>query len=128
MPSVVGPMARSLSSIELVTKQVINARPWERDPTCHPLHWREDMYREVQSRPLVIGLLVDDGYVKIHPPIERVLLDVANKLQQAGHVIVPWTSEGHKEAIDIMVLVSPAFGIYLKTDIASGPVLHRRRR
>ncbi|CZT21676.1 related to acetamidase [Ramularia collo-cygni] len=102
VPSVVGPMARSLASIEKVTKLVIGARPWEHDPTCHPLEWREDSHLEIQSRPLVVGLLVDDGCVKVHPPIERVLLEVAEKLRQAGHVIVPWTSDGHQDAIDIM--------------------------
>jgi Asp-tRNA(Asn)/Glu-tRNA(Gln) amidotransferase A subunit family amidase len=66
------------------------------------------LYQEVQSRPLVIGLLVDDGHVKVHPPIERVLLEAAAKLEAAGHIIVPWTSAGHKECVDIMVSPMPS--------------------
>lgn len=102
MPSVVGPMARSLSSIELATRHVIDAKPWEHDPTCHRLPWREELYQEVQSRPLVIGLLIDDGHVRAHPPIERVVKEAAAKLEKAGHTIVPWSAEGHAEAIEVM--------------------------
>ncbi|KAF2836191.1 amidase [Patellaria atrata CBS 101060] len=104
VPSVIGPLARSLSSIHLVTKAVINSCPWKLDPKCCPLPWREAMYDEVKSRPLVIGLLLDDGVVKVHPPIERVLKEVAAKLKQAGHEIINWDpADNHRECIEIMV-------------------------
>lgn len=128
MPSVVGPMARSLASIETVTKLVIDARPWDHDPTCHPLPWREDMYREIQDRPMIIGLMVDDGVVKVHPPIERVLLEVAEALRQAGHTVVPWTSDGHKDAVDVMVCALHFIDVLLLIDNVLGSVLHGRWR
>ncbi|KAK8222017.1 hypothetical protein M8818_000185 [Zalaria obscura] len=102
VPSVIGPLARSLSSIELVTKSIIDQRPWDLDPKIHPLPWRQDVYEEVQSRPLVIGLLVDDGVVKVHPPIERVVKEVAAKLQKAGHEVIPWNNDGHARCVEIM--------------------------
>lgn len=98
----IGPLARSLSSIELVTKSIIDQRPWDLDPKIHPLPWRQDVYEEVQSRPLVIGLLVDDGVVKVHPPIERVVKEVAAKLQKAGHEVIPWNNDGHARCVEIM--------------------------
>lgn len=103
VPSAVGPLARSLASLHLVTKAVINARPWDRDPRAHSLPWRDNVYQEIQSRPLVIGLLMDDGVVEIHPPIRRVLQYVVNILQRAGHEVVPWNPDGHKECVEIMV-------------------------
>lgn len=118
-------MARSLTSIETVMRLVIDARPWEQDPTCHPLHWREDIYRDVQNRPLVIGILIDDGCVKVHPPVERVVLEVAEKLRQAGHIIVPWMSDGHKDAIDVMVHLLPVAVMIIRADNLAGPLLHR---
>jgi len=103
VPSVVGPLARSLASVHLVTKAVIDAKPWELDPKVLPMPWREDAYREVQSRSLVIGLLVDDGVVKVHPPVERVVREVAAKLREAGHEVIDWDPSGHEECIRIMV-------------------------
>jgi Asp-tRNA(Asn)/Glu-tRNA(Gln) amidotransferase A subunit family amidase len=38
---------------------------------------------------MVIGLIIDDGVVKIHTPIERALRQLVAKLQKAGHEIVP---------------------------------------
>ena len=73
VPSVIGPMARSLESIETVTRIVINQQPWMEDPTCLPLPWQQHVYEEIQSRKLVIGLLLDDDYVRPHPSIERVI-------------------------------------------------------
>jgi Asp-tRNA(Asn)/Glu-tRNA(Gln) amidotransferase A subunit family amidase len=49
--------------------------------------------------------MVNDGHVKVHPPIERVLLKAVSKLKKAGHIIVPWSSEGHKQCVDIMVSI-----------------------
>ena len=103
VPSAISPIGRSLDSIRTVTKLLIDAQPWRDDPRVHNLPWRQDVYEDVQSRPLVIGLLVDDGVVKVHPPIERVVREVAHRLEQAGHKIVQWTAAGHAECIDVMV-------------------------
>jgi len=59
----------------------------------------------------VIGLLTDDGVVKVHPPIERVLTDVAEKLRQAGHEVFEWDGSGHQECINIMVNTSSDFAL-----------------
>lgn len=72
------------------------------DPRCAPLHWRDDIFKETQSKPLAIGLIVDDGVVKVHPPIRRCLLQLADRLKVAGHEIVPWSTEDHARAIEIM--------------------------
>lgn len=103
VPSAVGPMGRSLSSIHQITKLVIEAEPWRNDPRAHNLPWREDMYQAIQSKPLVIGLLLDDGVVRCHPPIDRVVRIAAEKLEAAGHTIVPWSADGHAECIEVMV-------------------------
>lgn len=103
VPSAIGPLARSLGSIHLVTKHIIEREPWRYDPRCVPIPWREDVCQAVQQRPLVIGVMLDDGVVKVHPPVERIVWDAAKRLQAAGHKLVPWSSEGHSECIDIMV-------------------------
>ncbi|KAH0097549.1 acetamidase, partial [Aureobasidium melanogenum] len=110
VPSVVGPLARSLSSLKYVTQAVIEAQTWSTDPQIVPIPWRPDIFDEVQQRPLVVGLLVDDGTVRAHPPIIRVLQEVANKLRAAGHEIVQWNSDHHADCIEIMDLYYTADG------------------
>ncbi|PGH14409.1 hypothetical protein AJ79_03052 [Helicocarpus griseus UAMH5409] len=102
VPSSVGPMARSLSSTIYISKLLANSRPWTRDPRCAPLPWRDELFQDPQSRPLVIGLILDDGVVKPHPPITRALLQLSAALRAAGHEVVPWSTEGHHECIEIM--------------------------
>jgi amidase len=104
VPSVIGPMSRNIDSLIAVTKAVIDATPWEEDPKCCPVPWRHDVFEEAQSRPLVIAVMRDDGVVRPHPPISRVLDDVAKKLELAGHEIVSWAPGNlHQTCIDIMV-------------------------
>ncbi|OJD11294.1 hypothetical protein AJ78_07900 [Emergomyces pasteurianus Ep9510] len=102
VPSSVGPMTRDLSSVIYITQQLASSQPWTLDPRCAPLPWRNEIFMEVQSRPLVIGLIIDDGVVKVHPPIERALHELSAKLQAAGHEVIPWDTDGHQECIDIM--------------------------
>ncbi|EER40580.1 acetamidase [Histoplasma capsulatum var. duboisii H88] len=102
VPSSVGPMTRDLPSIIYVTKHLANSQPWTLDPRCAPLPWRDEMFTEIQSRPLLIGLIVDDGVVKVHPPIQRALHELSAKLQAAGHEVIPWNTDGHQECVDIM--------------------------
>jgi amidase len=62
------------------------------------------MFEEACSRPLVIAVMRDDEVVRPHPPIARVLEEVAKKLELAGHEIVAWTPGNlHQECINIMV-------------------------
>ncbi|CAI7583127.1 unnamed protein product [Penicillium pancosmium] len=102
VPSSVGPMTRDLASICYITQLIANARPWNLDPRCAPLPWNELSFREIQQRPLVIGLILDDGVVKVHPPIARALRELSATLKAAGHEIVSWDTSDHSAAIEIM--------------------------
>ncbi|OGM41577.1 acetamidase [Aspergillus bombycis] len=102
VPSSIGPMARDLASIAYVSRSVANAKPWELDPKCTPLPWNEDTFQEIQDRPMVVGLILDDGVVTIHPPIERALRELSAKIQAKGHEIVIWDASDHFEYIQLM--------------------------
>ncbi|CAO2656538.1 Nn.00g053410.m01.CDS01 [Neocucurbitaria sp. VM-36] len=103
VPSVIGPMSRNIDSLITVTKAVIDQGPWDRDPKCCPVPWRSDLFDRARSQPLVIAVMRDDGVVRPHPPIARVLEEVAAKLEKAGHEIVSWSpGDLHQECIDIM--------------------------
>lgn len=103
VPSVVGPMTRSFASLLDVTRLTIDAKPWTLDPRCICMPWRSDMYEDMLSRPLTVGLILDDGKVRVHPPIERALKHLVEKLRQRGHDVVEWDTAGHVECINVQV-------------------------
>lgn len=96
-------MARSLDVIKLAMRSVIESKPWEHDARCAPLPWRNEMFQEMQNRPLVIGVLMDDGVVRPHPPITRVLGDAVEALKREGHEIIEWNTDLHEQCIRTMV-------------------------
>ncbi|KAE8142070.1 amidase signature domain-containing protein [Aspergillus pseudotamarii] len=81
VPSSIGPMARDLASIVYVSRSVANAKPWELDPKCTLLPWNEDTFQEIQGRPIVVSLILDDG---------------------VGHEVVIWDALDYIEYIQLM--------------------------
>lgn len=97
-------MARDLDSICRITQLITSARPWDLDPRCVPIPWNETAFREIQERPMVIGLILDDGVVRVHPPIARALHELSAALKAQGHEIVPWYTGDHAACIELMDL------------------------
>ncbi|OQD86181.1 hypothetical protein PENANT_c008G11305 [Penicillium antarcticum] len=79
VPSSIGPMARDLSSICYMSRLLANSQP-----------------------PLVIGLILDDGVVKVHPPITRALQELSAVLKANGHEVVIWDTSDHAPCIALM--------------------------
>ncbi|GKT79792.1 acetamidase [Colletotrichum tofieldiae] len=102
VPSAIGPMARTFDTIHLTMKHLTNAKPWELDARCAPIPWRDEVYTEISSRPLTIGVLYDDNVVRPHPPLTRVLRSAVQALQAAGHDVLEWNAELHEECIRTM--------------------------
>jgi len=96
-------MARSLPSLTAVTKAVIEVKLWKLDAQLPRMPWREEIYQELAGRSLVIGIMPDDGVVRVHPPIERVFNETVMKLRDEGHEIVQWDTSLNEHCISIMV-------------------------
>jgi amidase len=103
IPSAIGPMARSLCSLTAVTKAVIETQMWTLDAQLPPMPWQEHTFEDFSHRRLVVGVMPDDGVVRVHPPIERVFRDTVTKLEGAGHEIVQWDTSLNAHCIAIMV-------------------------
>ena len=82
--SVAGPMACSLETIERYMEVLPDARPWEVDQHVAPVRWRKNLATPGVKR-LRIGFVVDDGVVKVQPPIARAMKEVIEALKEAGH-------------------------------------------
>lgn len=86
MPSVIGPMARSLADIEYITKLIFNGNLWKSDPKVAPVPFSDNS--SVKQEKLTYGLWKFDGVVRPHPPIQRALEETAKSLKAEGHEIV----------------------------------------
>ena len=73
------------------------------------------MYNEALSRPLTIGVLFDDEVVRPNPPITRVLRSAVEALRAAGHDIIEWNADLHKDCVRVMVRSSREFS-YVHTN------------
>lgn len=82
--------------------------------------WREAIYQEVLNRRLRIGLIVDDGIVEPHPPVQRAVREAAALLRKAGHEIVPWDTSEHMSFIEIQVSLVVAVD-KCRHAVAAGP-------
>ena len=99
-----GPMARSLKSLRIYSEALLSeqAAPWNRDHKCIPIPWRKNVLPA--GKKLRLGLIGNnDGLVHCHPPVERALDVTKQKLEAAGHTIIPWTAKYHDVLIKNLV-------------------------
>jgi Asp-tRNA(Asn)/Glu-tRNA(Gln) amidotransferase A subunit family amidase len=88
IPTVLGPMSCSLEGIDMFMDVVLASEPWKVEPALVPLPWRTVDIVPSPTRPLRIGVAVDDGVVVPHPPIVRVLEELSKKMAALAHVEV----------------------------------------
>ncbi|KXT01880.1 hypothetical protein AC578_2155 [Pseudocercospora eumusae] len=98
VPSVHGPMARSIADLRLYTENVIGTQPWNQDPKCLPIPYRNV---ELKGKPK-IAVLWDNGMVRPTPPVTRALKEVVEKLKVKGYEIVDWPNTDHVEAMQLL--------------------------
>ncbi|KAM0747681.1 amidase [Meredithblackwellia eburnea MCA 4105] len=89
--SVIGPMARSISTLKTVSEAIITAEPWLLDSRVIEKPWTPTLV----ARKLRVALLPSDGCVHNTPPIQRGLYEVASALKKAGHEVVKWSPFDH---------------------------------
>lgn len=62
---------------------LIQSEPWNVDVGLVPIPWRSSLCNK--TKPLRIGYIIDDGIVKVQPPVSRAMKEVLNALTKAGH-------------------------------------------
>ncbi|CEL10192.1 Putative General amidase GmdB [Aspergillus calidoustus] len=82
-----GPLAHSLSDINLFMSTVLRADPWKYDATASPVPW-QGLSDTTNPQPvLTIGVLPEDAHFPLHPPVRRALDSAITALSNAGHRI-----------------------------------------
>ncbi|CAF1563120.1 unnamed protein product [Rotaria sp. Silwood1] len=126
VPSVVGPMTRSLSNICLFLKSVLDTKPWLIDPKVHNIPWREDLFQEGQSNKLCFGVIQFDQLVHISPPVQRAINMTINALEKAGHQVIEWDTTDHPKGIEMLIKFFQADGgkdVQRDLDLSGEPLL-----
>ncbi|KAL8853963.1 MAG: hypothetical protein Q9221_001271 [Calogaya cf. arnoldii] len=101
--SVVGPLAPSIGTLQLLVKSLLSREPWLHDPLVHDMPWRNEKAVITPDRKLSFAVLRHDGVVSLHPPVKRALETVVQKLENQGHKIIEWTPPSHKRGLDILL-------------------------
>ncbi|CAG8125344.1 unnamed protein product [Penicillium olsonii] len=108
--SVIGPIAPTVRSLELLFKVVLSQEPWLHDPLAVEMPWRDEVVETTKaliegarngSSKLAFGLMKYDGSGRIDPPIARGLKIVEQTLQRLGHTVIEWTPPSHDTAIEL---------------------------
>lgn len=86
MPSVIGPMGRTLEDIASITKLVVESELWKDDPKVLPVPWKN--LDSMKKDKFVFGMWRFDRLVTPHPPVFRALEETAQKLRAQGHEVV----------------------------------------
>lgn len=110
LSSVIGPMSWDLDDLKFVTKLILDAKPWLHDPKTPPVPWREQTQLE-NSPKLTFGIILGNGFSRLHPPIERALKMAREALEAQGHEVIEWEMPvKFQELRDLFVLISSADG------------------
>ncbi|KAH4340693.1 amidase [Parastagonospora nodorum] len=110
--SVVGPLGTTASSLRLITQTFLDQKPWEVDPMVHEIPWRYTEENSINENihdgrgmvkkggKLCFGVMKSDGVVQPTPPVRRAVDILVQKLEAAGHEVIPWTPPSHKTLTD----------------------------
>uniref|UniRef100_A0AAA9SDQ5 Fatty-acid amide hydrolase 1 n=1 Tax=Bos taurus TaxID=9913 RepID=A0AAA9SDQ5_BOVIN len=96
----VGPMARDVESLALCMRALLCEDMFRLDPTVPPLPFREEIYRS--SQPLRVGYYETDNYTMPTPAMKRALLETKERLEVAGHTLVPFLPSNIPHALETL--------------------------
>lgn len=98
-PIVAGPVSRTARDTEYFMKVIMAAETWRIEPSLVPLPWRPAQMLE----KIKIGVYMDDGVVKPHPPITYALELLKTKLKEhPGFELIEWQPYKHGYGYDLI--------------------------
>ncbi len=81
-------------------KSLLDQNPWLQDPLVHEIPWRESEERTINDlitkRSLSFGVMLSDGIVTPHPPVQRAMDMTVNMVRQLCHKCIDWSPPSHK--------------------------------
>lgn len=89
-----GPLGNSLDDIELFMSTVLNGEAWKYDSTAFAVGWNtppspsSSSLEDEGEKKLTIGILPENPFFPIYPPVRRTLTTAITALKNKGHKIV----------------------------------------
>ena len=100
-PAVAGPLATSFEDLEFFARNVVDAKPWDKDASTMAFPWRSAVAGAANTK-IRIGYLAGDPDFKIHPPVTRALETSVKKLAEAGFTVIPLSATpSMREGLDL---------------------------
>ncbi|KAJ9491127.1 hypothetical protein VN97_g2103 [Penicillium thymicola] len=86
---VAGPLAHSIADLKLLMSSVVaDGQAWKYDSAAVGAPWQTIPSSINASESLTIGVLTEDEYFPLHPPVKRALDRAVDALTRAGHRII----------------------------------------
>lgn len=86
---VAGPLAHSIADLKLLMSSVVaDGQAWKYDSAAVGVPWQTIPSSTNASKCLTIGVLAEDEYHPLHPPVNRALNRAVEALTRAGHRII----------------------------------------
>lgn len=114
MPSVIGPMGRTLGDVAAITELVVKAELWRKDPKVLPVPWKN--LDSMKTNKFVFGVWRFDNMVTPHPPVLRAVEETVQKLKAQGHEVIEVQLPDEK---GILETVKEIFGADSGVELAS---------
>ncbi|KAL4752789.1 hypothetical protein BDW72DRAFT_170576 [Aspergillus terricola var. indicus] len=108
--SVIGPLASTARSLQLLFKAVLQQQPWLYDPLVLEIPWRSELEQETRAlveqsakdpSKLAFAIMKHDGIVMPQPPIARALDIVERTLKRLGHKVIEWSPPSHSTGTEL---------------------------
>jgi amidase len=109
--SVVGPIATTIGAVKLLVQAILSQSPWLHDPLVIEMPWRDSVEHETMDLikagssgviKLAFGILKNDGFIGLHPPVARAMQLCADVLAKAGHKVIEWKPPSHQHGVGLV--------------------------
>ncbi|KAK5725966.1 hypothetical protein LTR15_004156 [Elasticomyces elasticus] len=102
-----GPACWSMTDLKLFVHQILTHPTIPHEPTCCMPYWNE---APAPSGRLRVGVMITDGVVDPHPPIQRAIHETTAKLKAAGHDVFEF-----KPPFDLWEAALTTWALYFQT-------------
>ncbi|KAJ5579858.1 general amidase-B [Penicillium hispanicum] len=93
-----GPLAHSITDLRLFMQSIVGSGgAWEYDATAVAAPWQDTPPVNGHNGSLTIGVLSEDKYFPLHPPVKRAISRAVDALTRAGHRIVQVDNQSKDE-------------------------------
>lgn len=106
-----GPMSSSMKGLDLWMQAILASEPHKTNDGLYPYHWTPIEDVTLPEKPIRVGIMMDDGVVRPHPPVERAINELIYCLERnTNFELVPFKPLDHQRAWELAASIYFADG------------------